>query len=156
MCLYTKQIMPIKARKLIKVYKVITFSKNGSYAGYRTPCCFMPIKPWRNYTAESHHKGLLPEGKCMLYKGFPTLAFHPKNIYVNIISGGFIHTFISKEKAKEYAVELANCRWFKRNHRWAIMECAINVGTLYYKSYDGTEIASRSLTTLKIIQKQKK
>lgn len=123
MCLLTKQIMPIKARKPIVVYKVLLEQKY----------CLSDnrfITPWM-YEKTELNKHLIAAGKKVAVRS------GIKDYYA--VGPGYIHCYTKIEYA----------RWARKyfmQHFMAfaniIVECVIEPGTRYYKSWDGEEIAA--------------
>ena len=67
---------------------------------------------------------------------------------VYTVEAGYIHCLPNIKSAKE---------WTKMNsglfphHRWAIVECIVPWGTLYFENYDKTQICVRTLIPSKIV-----
>jgi len=67
---------------------------------------------------------------------------------VYTVEAGYIHCCPDIKSAEE---------WTKRNrglfphHRWAIVECIVPYGTLYFENYDKTQICVRTLIPRKIV-----
>lgn len=132
MCLLTKQICPIKAKKPIVVYKVLLEYK------YRlSDKRFMT--PWR-YEEAGLNRHLIATGKKM------AVLSGVKNF--RAVGPGYIHCYTKIEYAK----------WARKYHMQyfrafaiVIVKCIIEPGTRYYKSWDGEEIAADSIFIKEII-----
>lgn len=122
MCLLTRQICPIKAKKPIVVYKVL-FKKN-----YCLPDNTF-ITPYR-YEKTGLNRHLVATGKKeVVQSGIKDFR---------AVGPGYIHCYTKIEYA----------RWAKKYYTQRLMafetvivECIIEPGTRYYKSWDGEEIA---------------
>lgn len=130
MCLLTKQICPIKARKPIVVYKLLWMddAKNNSF-----------LTPW-TYTRTGLNKHLVAEGKEKdILQFFKTLR---------TISRGYIHCYTK--------IKFAECgKYFmpyNAVYKKVIVKCIIEPGTRYYKSWDGEEIAADTVFIKEIIE----
>lgn len=149
MCLYTKQICPIKARKEIVCYKVVKRRKHATKEKkYMTPCMKEPLKL---------HSLICPSPTT------PWDKIHKKSIYigegkwiaVHEVNGGWIHACNTLDDAK---------LWLKKNYllfnhkrkqpfRWAIIKCVVHKGVLYYRSFDKHTLCAKELFTRKIVLK---
>lgn len=132
MCLYTKQICPIKARKRIIVYKVVKrYPHKTGKQKYKTPCVKEPIQLYHEYTVDGPTK----------------ITQSTANYFV--VENGYIHCCTSLDSAKNWLYK--NHHLFPHNKKqpfhWGIIRCWIEPGTLYYKNYDGTQIATKKLST---------
>lgn len=135
MCLYTNQILPIRARKDIICYKVLrpVLSYNtgfiiGKTVKFETPVTKTPVNV----------PGTLIAGRCFLH--FPLYRNTLGALYS--IDKGFIHTYTSI-----YVAERSFGRPF------AIARCTIPKGTLYFISYDKVEICAERIILNHIIKK---
>ena len=128
MCLYTKQLLPRRAKEPITVYKMV-YEKYGMYF---TPFMHKSIRKYGHIDAFGPLTGIPRFNADMTYR-------------MTMVSDGYIHAYRDLENAKQW------CRFCSphsvRNYK--IMECIIEPGTLYYKS--DTSICARSLTTKGII-----
>ena len=149
MCLYTSQICPIKARKDIVCYKVVKRHKHATIEKkYKTPCMKKSIKLRTKINAnpptiwDKVRVAVLYMGNGE-YKAF------------NEINGGWIHACNTLEDAKLWLKK--NYHLFNHNKKqpfhWAIIECAIHKGVLYYRSFDKHTLCSKELFTRKIVLK---
>lgn len=129
MCLYTKQICPIKARKDIVCYKYVLKADSSYGSEYVTPIMDMPIDIGKTYKAMGKEK----RTGCK------------KPYELSSITEGYIHCFASK--VKETVVEKTK----KREAIGHIIECIIPKGTLYYISFDKKQIAAKEIRTIKLI-----
>lgn len=168
MCLYTRQIMPTKARKDIVCYKIVRrYPHKTGKKKYKTPCTRISIKCFSMYTAEN----LSPNGQNNKIKVATNTAFirltkiadlhkyhaHPfatsMNLMMYCVDKGYIHCCTTIEDCKKWIH--VNYNLFPHNKKaafhWGIMKCIIPKGTLYYKSYDGTQVCAKTLKTTKIV-----
>lgn len=121
MCLYTKQILPIRARRDITVYKYLYLDITTNK--YLTPCQGVPVS--LNSTFEALEKDiLLPTRKSRFLGG-----------NISVIEAGFIHCYTTLESAIH---EIVSTRSF-------IVKCTIKKGTLYYKAYIHHQICAKSV-----------
>jgi len=147
MCLYTKQICPIKARKTIVCYKVVKRRKHATgEKKYRTPCMKKPLKL---------HGLIYPSPITSWDK------IHEKDIYIgegkwiNVreVNGGWIHACNTLDDAKLWLKK--NYHLFNHNKKqpfhWAIIECVVYKGVLYYRSFDKHTLCAKELFTRKIV-----
>lgn len=137
MCLFTRQICPIKARQDIICYKVVKRYKHRTGTEkYITPCQKMGIMLYRI---------IKPEGPKMIRK---------KQTY-SVIEGGYIHCCSTIEDAKRWinrnACTFHNSKALKRPTKWAIIKCVVHKGTLYYRSFDKTELCAEEIFTRNIV-----
>ena len=136
MCLYTKQIMPIKAKTNIVCFKVLRKYKHKTgWKKYETPIMHMPIKMYIEIYANGNSK--LP---------YPPNAYRPSGT-PGIVSDGFIHAFTTMEKAQE---------WIKKSRMifgpLVIARCIIPKNTLYYISIDKDQICAKCIKPIRIIK----
>lgn len=136
MCLFTKQIMPIKARNYITCYKVVRrYPHRTGLNKYKTPYMRTSIQLYKEYNVNGPIKA--------------TKTVTP----MFSVEGGYIHCCTTLDSAKH---------WLKRNYhlfkhekkvfsQYAIIKCIIPPGSLYYKNYNGTEIATKKLLTREIV-----
>lgn len=134
MCLYTKQICPIKARKDIVCYKYVLNADSSYGSKYITPIMDMPIDIGKTYKAGCIQKYGPTVGKRCI---------KPYELFS--IAEGYIHCYAFK--VKETVVEKTK----KREAIGHIIECIIQKGTLYYISYDKKQIAAKEIRTIKLI-----
>lgn len=131
MCLYTKQIMPIKAKTHIVCFKVLRKNKRKKgWKKYETPIMRMPVKMYNEIYANGNNK--LP---------YPPNAHRP----FGMVSDGFIHAFTTIEKAQE---------WTKHHMIFGplvIVRCIIPKNTLYYISIDKDQICAKCIKPIHII-----
>lgn len=132
MCLLTRQIMPIKARKPIVVYKVLLrhyYYSNNEF-----------ITPWMREKTGLNRLLTANGEKAVVQSGI-------ENVYA--VSSGYIHCYTKIRDArftKKYHIQ--NCAVYKT----VITKCIIEQGTRYYKSWDGKEIAADSVFIREIIE----
>lgn len=142
MCLYTRQICPIKARKRIIVYKIVKrYPHKTGKAKYKTPVMKESIQLYHEYTVDGPTK--ITNYHREIYMGGGLFA----NMFV--VEHGYIHCCTSLDSAKNWLHK--NYPLFPHNKKapfhWGIIRCFIEPGTLYYKSYDGSQIATKTLLT---------
>lgn len=128
MCLLTKQLLPIRAKKPITVYKLV-YKKHGMY--------FTPFM----------HESIGIYGYIQAFGPLTGSPVYDASIprRMTIVSRGYIHAYRDLENAKSC------CRFYEESptRNYKIMECIIEPGTLYYKN--DTQICARSLTTKGIV-----
>lgn len=130
MCLYTKQICPIKAKKDIVCYKYVLSADSSYGSEYITPIMDMPIDIGKTYKAVCIPKhGPIVGKRCI----------KPYELFS--IAEGYIHCYASK-------VVFMTSTKKPIGH---IIECIIPKGTLYYISYDKKQIAAKEIRTIKLI-----
>lgn len=170
MCLYTRQIMPTRARKDIVCYKIARrYPHKTGKRKYKTPCTKIGIKCFSMYTAESLSpndqnnkiKVAITTTSIRLTKPADLHKYHAHpmalsmNLVVYTVSYGYIHCCTTIEDCKKWIH--VNRHLFPHNKkaafRWGIIRCIIPKGTLYYKSYDGTQICAKTLETKQVILK---
>lgn len=130
MCLYTKQICPIKARKDITVYKIFHHDL------YRD-CFYTPF--YRTYA--KIESILRAKGKMIF---FTTV----EKERTRCVFGGFIHCYTNL-KYTHSMVQMGYCR--NTCYNTVIAECTIPKGTLYFKSDDGKEICAQQVYVKQIV-----
>ena len=147
MCLYTKQICPIKARKEIVCYKVVKRRKHATgEKKYITPCMKKPLKL---------HELICPSPATPWDKVHVTAFYLGNGEYkdFNEISGGWIHACNTLDDAKLWLKK--NYHLFNHNRKqpfhWAIIKCVVHKGVLYYRSYDKHTLCAKELFTIKIV-----
>lgn len=155
MCLFTKQIMPIKARKEIVVYKVVKIMRYNTVPFIHTISDVPTINYFTPCMLENVHIGKLLEASGSLISRTIKNAFKTKMLklqYYNEITDGYIHCFTTKASALAWIQKSAIMIRFdtRKPYDWAILECIISPKTLYYKSYDGKQICARSVYVQKI------
>lgn len=133
MCLYSNQIMPIKAKKEITVYKI--FINRG---GYRM------VTPFFRAPAFLHGE-LKATGK-MDFKTF-NCGIKP----ITEVNGGFIHCYTDEPCV--YKLIRGGRFNFLENEILVVTQCTIKPGTLYFKSMRN-EICARSISIDKIVSYQ--
>lgn len=129
MCLLTRQICPIKAKKAIEVYKLLLVDSviNNSF-----------LTPWtRTKTRLNTH--FIAEGD----------KTNVQSDNVHIVGSGYIHCYTNIKNAK-YAKKYLVPR--DKVYKTVITKCIIEPGTRYYKSWDGEEIAADSVFVKEIIE----
>lgn len=141
MCLYTRQILPIKAQKRIIVYKVVKrYPHKTRDQKYRTPCIKKSIQLFHDYTVD---------GITKVVNTAPVYMGNGKFVQMRTVEHGYIHCCTTLDAAKTWLHK--NHHLFPRNKKqpfhWGIIKCWVEPGTLYYKSYDGTQMAVKSLST---------
>ena len=129
MCLYTKMICPIKAKKDIVVYKVFKPAA-AEKGGFYTPVMGMHMLPGARYTTY----GCMSPKKCR------------NALALNTVTDGFFHAY-TRPTADYYTVRGR----FGHFTKHLIVKCIIPKNTLYYKSYDATEICSRSIFVCDVV-----
>ena len=137
MCLKTRMIAPIRARKDIMCYKILVTVNKYSQ------CCInishnplVLVTPYMGYEMEV--------GKP--YNIEPTTNIYKKRIIIDscgrrCIDKGFFHVYTSLEEATRNAYQ----------SRPSIIQCIIPKGTLYYKSEDGLTMCAKSIMLQKRI-----
>ena len=127
MCLFTKQLLPRRAKEPITVYKIVY----KSHFQYFTPFMHIPIKLKDRITATGP------------LTGCPRFDANGKYV-INTVSKGYIHAYKDFENAKSW------CRFFNKNTSdYKVLMCVIEPGTLYYENkyvINNSEICARSLT----------
>ena len=124
MCLFTKQLLPRRAKEPITVYKIVY----KSHFLYFTPFMHIPIKLKDCITANGP------------LTGRPKFDANGKYV-INTVSNGYIHAYKDFENAKGW------CRFFNQEcsiSNYKVLMCIIEPSTLYY--VNDTEICARSLT----------
>ena len=149
MCLYTKQICPIKARKRIVVYKVVKrYPHKTGKQKYKTPCMRESIQLYHEYTVDGPIR-ITKKGNLYARIFYNKNRYRDMYIEMFVIEHGYIHCCTSLDSAKNWLYK--NHHLFPRNKKqpfhWGIIRCWIEPGTLYYKNYDGTQIATKKLLT---------
>lgn len=139
------------------VYKVVRVrrkSKKGRQT-LQTPYTNHPIYLNNKITATGPKRARLTEWRylwfCKLFSMYRITCYnshaHEADI-VYTVEAGYIHCCPNIESAE---------KWTKRNstlfphHRWAIIECTVPYGTLYFENYDKTQICVRTLIPRKIV-----
>lgn len=120
MCLVSKNNKPLIAEDDIVCYKMLVRG-NGFFCKWKTPIIGMRVR-----------NGVLSGRRLMKACGERKIIgtrLNDNSIEYEV-SGGFIHT---------YRVSYYKCAGLY------MFECVIPKGEEYYKSYDGTEYASRSI-----------
>ena len=123
MCLITKQICPIRARKDITVYKVL--EKNLTNTKYITPFTRTPVVLHETL----HARGKLYRGKCK----------YPHRLLMYEIGCGYIHCYTSLDTIHKF-----HCM----GKYEVVVKCIIRKGTLYYKSHHGLQICATQVDIL--------
>lgn len=130
MCLYTKQILPIRARKDITCYKVVLVTEVYGIKHFYSPFYFRKL--------------------CL---GVPSIA-SPKEVILptklnslvwgisNKVDGGYIHCYTDYQEALDHCCTISN--QFGRPNT-CLLECIIPKGTLYFKSDDGLEMCGKEI-----------
>lgn len=123
MCLLTKQICPIKARKPIVVYKVLLEQKYClSDNEFMTPWMYEKTKLNRLLTATGE--------KTTVKSGIKGLR---------VVGSGYIHCYTKIEYTK-WAIKYTTRHSLP--FKTVIVKCIIEPSTRYYKSWNGEEIAA--------------
>lgn len=141
MCLKTKMIAPIRARKDIMCYKVLVKVNKHSLCLFNiSHNPLVLVTPYMGFEMEV--------GKQ--YNIEPTTNIYKKRIIIDscgrrCIDKGFFHVYTSLEEATKNAYHL----------RSSIVQCIIPKGTLYYKSEDGSMMCAKSIMLQKRILVQK-
>ena len=140
MCLTTKQICPIRARKDIVVYKVLIKSRKFVNRNvYYTPVMGKYIELHKTFYATTTNKN-----------NDKRKAYYPSKGRYDITSG-FIHCYTNRTDIPHISGIRLFGRLYIILHRaeTAVMvKCIIRKGTLYYKSYDGIEICATQVDVL--------
>lgn len=126
MCLVSKTDKPLIAEDDIVCYKILDRCDSFS-CEYRTP--FMGMKV----------RNAVLTGRCLMKargKREIIRAYLGNNSYRYEVNGGYIHTY---KHVPFYSYDIGDI----------VFECVIPKGEEYYKSYDGTEYASRSIRFIK-------
>jgi len=152
MCLTTRQLCPIKAKKPITVYKVVKEKLVEDMHGNKKYAYYSAFKNMRI----DLNSQVVAEGPIMPQEFYLMKAGKYESDYYYRLSKhigkGFIHCFTNIFCAKNMHASLSLYR--KRfGKQFCIIECIIEPGTLYYKSSLGfnSEICARSLTTKGVI-----
>ena len=131
MCLFTKQLLPRRAKKPIVVYKVVYEERKNVF---HTPFKHEPIEAYGHMQASGPLTGTPRYASDMTY-------------YITTVGNGYIHAYRDLRDAEDW------CRFYNRcSNKWynyKVMECIIEPGTLYYKN--NTEICARSITTKGVV-----
>lgn len=135
MCLKTKMIAPIRARKDIMCYKVMVEDNKYPLVVNIPHNPKVLVTPYIRYEMEV--------GKQYNIKS--TTNIYKNRIRIDCwgrryIDKGFFHVYTSLKEATENAYHLHS----------AIIQCIIPKGTLYYKSEDGLTMCAKSI----ILQKR--
>lgn len=134
MCLYTKQICPLRARKDIICYKWV----EEADAKYLTPFYHMPIDVGETYTVEETKK------KSTNVSVIAAEFHNVRRAYR--VEDGYIHCF-TKVLYAEFAINFNTPA--SGQH---IIECIIPKGTLYYINIAKREIAAKEIRTIRLIK----
>ena len=132
MCLYSRQIMPAKAKKDIVCYKMMRPTKyklDASFETFETP-----------YQGMDMTLGHLHHAYPWCTKKVPMLGLNRQAC----ITYGYIHAYTAKRPIP------AICKGLKGD-RLVLVECIIPKDTLYYKSIDGNEICAKSIKLVKVV-----
>lgn len=130
MCLTTRQICPLKAKRDITVYKILKINPLGKLY---TPCTYVEVKV-----------GETMDASCQKTQEYSRKLVSTKHqLLVKEIGGGMIHSYVDEN----FALVMTN--WI--DYKWAIVKCTIPKGTLYYISFNNTQICSKKLIINKII-----
>lgn len=165
MCLYSRAFLPRRTKTIMTVYKVVRVrrkSKKGRQS-LCSPVTKTPIYLTNKITACGPKRAKLTEWRYLV-KDFPFFGmkssysvrcFRPcfyeserETDIVYTVEAGYIHCLPDIKSAEE---------WTKRNsglfphRRWAIVECIVPYGTLYFENYDKTQICVRTLIPRKIV-----
>lgn len=144
MCLYTKQICPLRAKKDIVCYKWVEeatapiFNEIKTDAKYLTPFYHMPIDVGKTYTVEETKK------KSTDMSIIAANYYNARGVYK--VEDGYIHCF-TKVLYAETAITF-NTSAFGQH----IIECIIPKGTLYYIEVSKKEIAAKEIHTIRLIK----
>ena len=162
MCLFTFQIMPIKARRQITVYKVVKRKYKKRKPIYTTP--IMKRHVYLNQPMVDEGRKMPKDRSFFTKKGdYVNISKRPrkdaKPIYT--IEEGYIHCCATIDDAIRW-IE-TNRHLFPSNgksilkymYNWAIIECTIEPGTLYYKSFENDQLCAKSLTPKNIVLEAK-
>lgn len=123
MCLYTKQILPIRARRDITVYKeLIKCSK-----GYITPYIGVPVA-LHSIVNAAQKDVFLPKRAHKIFLKYK-------------IEEEFIHCYTDRESAISQLFVSSS----------VIVKCTIKKGTLYYRSCIHHEICAKSIEVHDIV-----
>lgn len=132
MCLVTKQICPLRAKRDITVYKILKYNLLGSLNLY-TPYTATRVKVGETMD-DSNEEIHFSVRSCG-----------------NAISKGMIHSYTDEL----YARIVMTARW-DLIYRGVIAECTIPKGTLYYISTHKKTICSKKLRINKIIYRNER
>lgn len=158
MCLFTKQILPIKTHNYITVYKVVgvkRYSKHGRYR-YYTPVMKKEISLYQPIVATGRKTPRYLQHRYLYFNKFMLqyrllcceLKDRKPEAVIYSVEDGYIHCCSSIEYAK---------KWVKKNStlfphkKWAIIKCIVNPNTLYFRSFNGEELCVRSLTPREVV-----
>ena len=165
MCLYSRAFLPRRTKTVMTVYKVVKVRRN-SKTGRQSLCSPVrktPIYLFNKITACGPKRAKLTEWRYLV----PGLSWFDIKIphrvqcfmpcsytlqqetdIVYTVEEGYIHCCPDIKSAEE---------WTKKNsvffphRRWAIVECIVPYGTLYFENYDKTQICVRTLIPRKIV-----
>jgi hypothetical protein len=131
MCLYTKQILPIRARKDITCYKVVVVSQHNGVKLFRSPYYGVRLYLGEPYVA-------LPINRRL------PLLFRRQIIFngIHMVEEGYSHCYTDYEFAKDRCAFISN---EYGSPTTCILECIIPKGTLYFKSDDKIEICAKEI-----------
>lgn len=130
MCLYTKQILPIRARKDITCYKAVVVSQRHCIKLFTGPYFCVHLYLGEPYVASPSKKLFSTRFNQILFDG------------TRRVEEGYIHCYIDYEYAKERCASISNNYG---NPATCILECIIPKGTLYFKSGDGLEVCAKEI-----------
>lgn len=138
MCLLTKQILPCRARKDIVVYKVL---EDMSFfdSHLQIVRCFKT--PYQR-TKVRLNDYLIAEGETKTPNFHHSRYFNELIGYRRKIEGGYIHCYTNFTRAKTVRFYLDD---------GVVVECIIPKGTLYFKSYDGSEICAEKVYVKRVV-----
>ena len=136
MCLLTKQICPIKAKKPIVVYKVLFEHKYCS-----SDKKF--VTPWIHERTELNRLLVASGEKVVVRSGI-------KNY--RAVGPGYIHCYTKIEDAKLTRKYFIQKLFMRMVVKTVIAKCIIEPGTRYYKSWDGKEIAADAVFIKRILR----
>lgn len=138
MCLITKTYEPKIAQEDIKCYKVLKYSRYGKNK-YFTPFNGILISDTiingaANFWAKGE-RNVLP-------------WHYDKKKFSYNVGGGFIHTY--KEYYEKVKYQYKSYQW----NEYAVFECIIPTGALYYEGYDSnTEVESYASNCIKFVKR---
>lgn len=130
MCLYTKQILPIRARKDITCYKAVIVLKRHDVKLFTSPFYWGHLCLGEPYVAVPKERLFSRQFSQILYDG------------IRRVEEGYIHCYIDYELAKECCASRSTAYGRPTT---CILECIIPKGTLYFKSDDGLEVCAKEI-----------
>lgn len=136
MCLITVLKKPIVADKDLTVYKILEKRGGVYYAPYKPEYIYghvnIPVIP----ASEDLYSGCEVE--------FYGCGSTPKKMKGKVITGGYLHAYISYKDARETSDKINN-EYYYFSQRYKVVEMTVPKGAKYYQSYDNKEICADTL-----------